>query len=114
MSVQPIDGWQFFVTCGKRDCVVDLEHVKCDCGVYGIEKIPCSHAIAAGSFGYFEYRHTCVPAILEGVFVCIVLREYIYPSVGVVEPCKCLLRKKSMVRGDKRSQDDNLGWSYPG
>ena len=63
MSVQPIDGWRLFVTCGRRDCVVDLEHVKCDCGVYGIEKICYSHAIAAGSFGYFEYHHTCVPAI---------------------------------------------------
>ena len=102
MSVQPIDGWQFFVTCGKRDCVVDLEHVNCDCGVYGIEKIPCSHAIAAGSFGYFEYRHTCVPAILEGVFVCIVLREYIYPSVGVVEPCKCLPPKEKRGSGRQK------------
>ena len=50
MSVQPIDGCRFFVTSGRQDSVVDLEHVKCDCGVYGIEKIPCSHAIAAGSF----------------------------------------------------------------
>ncbi|KAF3485033.1 hypothetical protein F2Q69_00053662 [Brassica cretica] len=31
------------------DCVVDLEHGKCDCGVYAVEKIPCSHAIAAGT-----------------------------------------------------------------
>ncbi|KAF2572785.1 hypothetical protein F2Q70_00002647 [Brassica cretica] len=33
---------------GKVDCVVDLENGKCDCGVYEVEKIPCSHAIAAG------------------------------------------------------------------
>ncbi|KAF3494326.1 hypothetical protein DY000_02053597 [Brassica cretica] len=35
---------------GKKDCVVDLEHRKCDYGVNGVEKIPCSHAIAAGSY----------------------------------------------------------------
>ncbi|KAF3492573.1 hypothetical protein DY000_02053600 [Brassica cretica] len=50
MSVQQIDGWQFFVQGGKKDCVVDLEHRKCDCGVYGVKKILCSHAIAAGSY----------------------------------------------------------------
>src|SRR5690606_23596361 len=37
MSAQPIDGWRFFVKGGKRDCVVDLEHGKCDCGVYQVE-----------------------------------------------------------------------------
>ncbi|XP_056866447.1 uncharacterized protein LOC130512453 [Raphanus sativus] len=49
MTVEPIDGWRFFVKGGKMDCAVDLEHVKCGCGVYGVEKIPCSHAIAAGT-----------------------------------------------------------------
>ncbi|KAF3517528.1 hypothetical protein DY000_02058823 [Brassica cretica] len=34
----------------QKDCVVDLEHQKCDCGVYGVEKRPCSHAIADGSY----------------------------------------------------------------
>ncbi|KAF8075372.1 hypothetical protein N665_1100s0011 [Sinapis alba] len=50
MSVQPIDRWRFFVKGGKRDCVVDLEHGKCDCGVFAIEKIPCPHAIAVTTF----------------------------------------------------------------
>ncbi|KAF2539306.1 hypothetical protein F2Q68_00022110 [Brassica cretica] len=49
MMVQPIDGWRFFVKGGKMDCVVDLEHGKCDCGVYAVEKIPFSHVIAAGT-----------------------------------------------------------------
>ena len=38
MSVQQIDGWRFFVQGGKKDYVVDLEHRKCDCGVYGARK----------------------------------------------------------------------------
>ncbi|KAF3588493.1 hypothetical protein F2Q69_00027779 [Brassica cretica] len=50
ISVQQIDGWRFFVKGGKMDCVVDLELRKCDCGVYAVKKIPCSHAIAAGSY----------------------------------------------------------------
>ncbi|KAF3485956.1 hypothetical protein F2Q69_00055657 [Brassica cretica] len=45
-----VDGWRFFTKGGKKDSVVDLEHQKCDCGVYAVEKIPCSHAIAAGSY----------------------------------------------------------------
>ncbi|KAF3587284.1 hypothetical protein F2Q69_00027837 [Brassica cretica] len=41
------------------DCVVDLKHGKCDCGVYAVEKIPYSHAIAAGT-SVVEER-TCFP-----------------------------------------------------
>ncbi|KAF3576258.1 hypothetical protein DY000_02030471 [Brassica cretica] len=67
MTVQPIDGWRFFVKGGKMDCVVDLEHGKCDCGVYAVEKIPCSHAIAAGTSAGLHIstlqveEHTCFP-----------------------------------------------------
>ncbi|KAF3502606.1 hypothetical protein F2Q69_00043869 [Brassica cretica] len=66
MTVQPIDGWRFFEKGGKMDCVVDLEHGKCDCGVYAVEKIPCSHAIAAGtSAGYSENIYPCVGQQVE-------------------------------------------------
>ena len=34
----------------KKDYVIDLEHQKCDCGLYAVEKIPYSHAIAAGTY----------------------------------------------------------------
>ncbi|CAG7909599.1 unnamed protein product [Brassica rapa] len=47
MNVERIDGWRFVVRGGHRDCVVDLELRRCQCGVFDIEKIPCSHAIAA-------------------------------------------------------------------
>ncbi|KAF2539237.1 hypothetical protein F2Q68_00019543 [Brassica cretica] len=66
MSVQQIDGWRFFVQGGKKGCVVDLEHRKCDCGVYGVEKIHCSHVIAAGSYaGYSENIYPCVGQQVE-------------------------------------------------
>ena len=112
MSVQQIGGCRFFVTSGRHDCVVDLEHVKCACGVYGIEKISCSHAIAPGSFANLNIA-TLVCLLYSTAYLYAGYPENIYPSVGVVEPHKCL-QKKSMVRGDKRSQDGNLGWSCPG
>lgn len=49
MIVERIDNWCFHVKGGKRDCNVDLEHRTCSCGVYNIEKIPCSHVIAAAA-----------------------------------------------------------------
>ncbi|CAA7045255.1 unnamed protein product [Microthlaspi erraticum] len=47
MTVERIDGWKFFAKGGPRDAIVDLEQLKCSCGVFQIEKIPCSHVIAA-------------------------------------------------------------------
>ncbi|XP_013608307.1 PREDICTED: uncharacterized protein LOC106315083 [Brassica oleracea var. oleracea] len=46
INVECIDGWRFVVRGGHRDCVVDLELRRCQCGVFNIEKIPCSHAIS--------------------------------------------------------------------
>nr|VDC95043.1 unnamed protein product [Brassica oleracea] len=55
MSPEPIDGWHFFVKGGKMDCVVDLEHAKCDCGVYGVEKIPL-----LSCYSSLEYMLVCI------------------------------------------------------
>ncbi|KAF3503585.1 hypothetical protein F2Q69_00041841 [Brassica cretica] len=81
MTVQPIDGWRFFVKGGKMDCVVDLEHGKCDCGVYSVEKIPCSHAIASGtSIGL--HISTLVCPVYSKDFQFAGYSENIYPCVG--------------------------------
>ncbi|KAF2532139.1 hypothetical protein F2Q70_00030637 [Brassica cretica] len=81
MTVQPIDGWRFFVKGGKMDCVVDLEHGKCDCGVYAVEKIPCSHAIAAGiSAGLHISTLVCPVYSMDFLFAG--YSENIYPCVG--------------------------------
>ncbi|KAF2613427.1 hypothetical protein F2Q70_00013513 [Brassica cretica] len=63
LRVQQIDGWKFFVKGGNRDCNVDLELQKCDCGVYQVKKIPCSHAIAAGTAA--ENIYPCVGQQVE-------------------------------------------------
>ncbi|KAF2531323.1 hypothetical protein F2Q70_00031291 [Brassica cretica] len=81
MTVQPIDGWRFFVKGGKMDCVVDLEHGKCDCGVYAVEKIPCSHAIAAGTFAGLHIS-TLVCLVYSKDFLFARYSENIYPCVG--------------------------------
>ncbi|KAF2587712.1 hypothetical protein F2Q70_00036054 [Brassica cretica] len=74
-------------TCGKRNCIVDVQQIKCDCGVYGIEKIHYSHAIAAGSFSKLH-----IASIVSPLYS----REHLYagyshnPCAGEVEICKCL------------------------
>ncbi|CAA7054289.1 unnamed protein product [Microthlaspi erraticum] len=47
MDVERIDDWQFSVKSGAGFYNVDLELRTCSCGVFDVEKIPCSHAIAA-------------------------------------------------------------------
>ncbi|KAF3604106.1 hypothetical protein F2Q69_00036778 [Brassica cretica] len=81
MSVQQIDGWRFLVQGAKKDCFVDLEHRKCDCGVYGVEKIPCSHAIAAGSYAGL-YISTLVCPVYSKDTLFAGYSENIYPCAG--------------------------------
>ncbi|XP_010436791.1 PREDICTED: uncharacterized protein LOC104720606 [Camelina sativa] len=71
MMVERIDGWRFHVRGGQRDCLVDLEAKSCSCGVFGVEKIPCSHAIkAAKSAGWHMF--TVVEAYYR--------KDYVYAS----------------------------------
>ncbi|ESQ38571.1 hypothetical protein EUTSA_v10029364mg [Eutrema salsugineum] len=57
MEVDRIDTWRFYVKGGTRNCIVDLEHGMCECGVFYIEKIPCSHAIAAALAAWVSSKH---------------------------------------------------------
>ncbi|KAF3532832.1 hypothetical protein DY000_02040524 [Brassica cretica] len=57
MSVQPVDGWKFFVTGGKRNCIDDLQQMKCDCG-YSHNIYPCA--------GEVEIRKCLPPEIKRG------------------------------------------------
>ncbi|KAF3598121.1 hypothetical protein DY000_02022934 [Brassica cretica] len=63
------------------DCVVDLKHGKCDCGVYAVEKIPCSHAIAAGTSAGLHIS-TLVCPVYSKDFLFAGYSENIYPCVG--------------------------------
>ncbi|CAA7040430.1 unnamed protein product [Microthlaspi erraticum] len=49
MTAERIDTWCYHVKGGKRDCNVDLFRRTCSCGVYDVEKIPCTHVIAAAT-----------------------------------------------------------------
>ncbi|KAF2538721.1 hypothetical protein F2Q68_00021471 [Brassica cretica] len=81
MSVQQIDGWRFFVQGGRKDCVVDLERRKCDCGVYGFEKIPCSHATAVGSYAGLHISTLVCPVYSKDTLFA-GYSENIYPCAG--------------------------------
>ncbi|KAF3568042.1 hypothetical protein DY000_02012489 [Brassica cretica] len=81
MSVQRIDGWRFFVQGGKKVCVVDLEPRKCDCGVCGVEKIPCSHAIAAGSYAGLHISILVCPVYSKDALFA-GYSENVYPCAG--------------------------------
>ena len=81
MYVQQIDGWRFIVQAGIKDCVVDLEHRKCDCGVYGVEKIPCSHAIAARSYASLHISTLLCPVYSKDTLFA-GYSENIYPCAG--------------------------------
>ncbi|KAF3503413.1 hypothetical protein F2Q69_00044649 [Brassica cretica] len=71
------------------DCVVDLEHGKCDCGVYAVEKILCSHAIAGGTSAGLHIS-TLVCPMYSKDFLFAGYSENIYPCVGQqVEECTC-------------------------
>ncbi|KAF3505178.1 hypothetical protein F2Q69_00044651 [Brassica cretica] len=63
------------------DCVVDLELGKCDYGVYAVEKIPCSHAIAAGTSAGLHIS-TLVCPVYSKDFLFAGYSENIYPCVG--------------------------------
>ncbi|KAF3562626.1 hypothetical protein DY000_02014226 [Brassica cretica] len=91
MSIQPIDGWRFFVKSGKMDCVVDLEHGKCDCCVYAVEKILCSHVIAAGTYAGMHVSTLVCPVYSKLNFFA-GYSENIYPCDGEqVEARTCFL-----------------------
>ncbi|CAA7026184.1 unnamed protein product [Microthlaspi erraticum] len=60
MDVQRIDAIRFHVTAGRSHFVVDLEQGKCECGVFQVEKIPCTHVLAAlASAGVHVSHYTC-------------------------------------------------------
>ncbi|KAG5410403.1 hypothetical protein IGI04_006722 [Brassica rapa subsp. trilocularis] len=89
LRVQQIDGWKFFVKGGNRDCNVDLELQKCDCGVYQVEKIPCSHAIAAGTAAGVHISTLVWPVYSKDTLFA-GYSENIYPCVGqLVETRTC-------------------------
>ncbi|KAF8111459.1 hypothetical protein N665_0075s0005 [Sinapis alba] len=89
LTVQPIDGWRFFVKRGIRNCIVDLELGKCECGVYAIEKIPCSHAIAAGNHVGLHIS-TLVSSFYSKDTLFAGYSQNIYPLAGEVKASKCL------------------------
>ncbi|KAF3582920.1 hypothetical protein DY000_02030653 [Brassica cretica] len=81
-------GWKLRAG-GKRNCIVDLQQIKGDCGVNGIEKIPCSHAIAAETFAKLHIA-SLVSLLYSRENLYTGYSQNIYPCAGEVEIRKCL------------------------
>ncbi|KAF2553740.1 hypothetical protein F2Q68_00034057 [Brassica cretica] len=77
----------------------------CDCGVYGVEKIPCSHAIAAGSYARLHISTLVCPVYSKDTLFAGYL-ENIYPCAGQqVEARTCFpLKVKRGLRRQKKSR----------
>ncbi|XP_022568685.1 uncharacterized protein LOC111211700 [Brassica napus] len=84
MNVERIDGWRFVVKGGHRDCVVDLELRRCQCGVFDIEKIPCSHAIAAAKDANIHVTTFVCPSYSKN-YLYAAYAANIYPKSDVLE-----------------------------
>ncbi|KAF2531584.1 hypothetical protein F2Q70_00031001 [Brassica cretica] len=86
----------------------------CDCGVYAMEKIPCSHAIAAGTSAGLHISTLVCPVYSKDFLFAGYSEKYIVVLDNKLRNTHAFLRMKSVVQEDRRNQDDNLGWSYPG
>ncbi|KAF2563326.1 hypothetical protein F2Q70_00017893 [Brassica cretica] len=85
-----------------QDCVVDLEHQKCDCDVYAVEKIPFSHAIAAGSYAGLNISILVCPVYSKDTLF-VGYSENINPCVGKqVEAHTCF--PPEVKRGPRRQK----------
>ena len=84
MNVERIDGWRFVVRGGHRDCVVDLELRRCQCGVFDIEEIPCSHAIAAAKDANIHVTTLVCPSYSKN-YIYAAYAVNIYPKSDVLE-----------------------------
>ncbi|CAA7057065.1 unnamed protein product [Microthlaspi erraticum] len=101
MIVNRIDTWRFHVKGGRRDCNVDLENRTCSCGVYNVEKILCSHVIAAAAEANIDMSYyVCATHSTPSLFST--YASPIYPKAGTdshVKPVPCLPPGESVPRG---------------
>ncbi|CAA7055018.1 unnamed protein product [Microthlaspi erraticum] len=111
MDVERIDDWQFSVKSGAGLYNVDLELRTCSCGVFEVEKIPCSHAIAAINDARLLVSSYVSPAYNKNT-VHATYAHPLYPSASNFsfvkkEPC----RPRSLHRplAGKRNQGGKLG-----
>ncbi|XP_024009461.1 uncharacterized protein LOC112084543 [Eutrema salsugineum] len=84
MEVDRIDTWRYYVKGVTRNCIVDLEHAMCECGVFYIEKIPCSHAISAALAGGIAVDSLVCPTYSKN-YLFAAYSANIYPQISEVQ-----------------------------
>ncbi|XP_024014021.1 uncharacterized protein LOC112088098 [Eutrema salsugineum] len=92
MELDRIDTWRYYVKGGTKNCIVDLQHGMCECGVFYIEKIPCSHVIAAALAGRIAVDSLVCPTYSKK-YLFAAYYANIYPQISEVQgvqPSICL------------------------
>ncbi|CAA7018917.1 unnamed protein product [Microthlaspi erraticum] len=104
MTAERIDTWCYHVKGGKRDCNVDLFRRTCSCGVYDVEKIPCTHVIAAAAAANVLMSHYVCDCHSK---LCLysTYAHPIYPKAGSdshVKKQPCLIPVEKVPPGRKK------------
>ncbi|CAA7031810.1 unnamed protein product [Microthlaspi erraticum] len=104
MTAERIDTWCYHITGGKRDCNVDLFRRTCSCGVYDVEKIPCTHVIAAAAASNVLMSHYVCDSHSK---LCLysTCAHLIYPKAGSdshVKKQPCLIPVEKVPPGRKK------------
>ncbi|ESQ44546.1 hypothetical protein EUTSA_v10003478mg [Eutrema salsugineum] len=77
---------------GSHNCVVDLELRKCGCGVYDIEKIPCSHVITVSDAMHMHLATLVCPTYSKNYLYAAYSHNIYPPSIAMKtdETAQCL------------------------
>ncbi|XP_024016346.1 uncharacterized protein LOC112089821 [Eutrema salsugineum] len=104
LTVEGIDGWRFNVKGGSHNCVVDLEIRKCGCGVYDIEKIPCSHVIAVSDAMHMHLATLVCPTYSKDYLYAAYSHNIYPPSIAMKtdETTQCLPPEVRRKKGRQR------------
>ncbi|CAA7017279.1 unnamed protein product [Microthlaspi erraticum] len=103
-TVEHIDGWTFNVIGGGGHYIVNLENRSCECGVFQIEKIPCSHAIAASTEANMHIsQNVCMTYTKESLYATYARPIYPEPTEDAEEEEDiCLPPEVAPTRGRKK------------
>ncbi|XP_024007216.1 uncharacterized protein LOC112083423 [Eutrema salsugineum] len=99
-----IDGWRFNVKGGSHNCVVDLELRKCGCGVYDIEKTPCTHVIAVSDAMHMHLATLLCPTYSKDYLYAAYSHNIYPPSIAMKtdETTQCLPPDVQRKKGRQR------------
>ncbi|XP_073120890.1 uncharacterized protein [Henckelia pumila] len=78
MQVFELGRLEFDVRSGRHSAIVDLESKRCTCRVFDIDRVPCSHAIAASWLAKIDLYQLC-SEYYSTMTWCMAYSETVYP-----------------------------------